>query len=166
MKELILGGGCFWCIQAALKRLKGVCFTEVGYAGEQEFSTYESVCRGDGNIEVVKLTYDDQVLALASLLEFFLLIHDPTSKDKQDADVGVQYRSVIFYSDLADENIIKKFLKTEGKNYTKPIVTEVLPLKFYTRAEDYHQDYFEKNPLQDYCQTAIVPKLRKFFKHY
>lgn len=166
MKEIILGGGCFWCIEALFNRLKGVLSTEVGYAGEQEFSNYESVCGGDGNIEVVKIAYDENTLPLTSLLEFFLLSHDATSKDKQGADIGKQYRSVIFYTALNDEKNIKDFLKKAQKNYQNPIVTEILPLKFYTRAEEYHQNYFDKNPHQAYCQAVIATKIQKIFKKH
>lgn len=166
MKEIILGGGCFWCVEAIFKRVRGVLCTEAGYAGEWEFSSYESVCGGDGNVEVVKISYDEGLIALESLLEIFLHAHDATSRDKQGADVGVQYRSVIFHRDEGDAKIIKDFLQKAQKNYAKPIVTEVLPLKFYTRAEDYHQDYFDKNPHQAYCQALIAPKIHKIFKDH
>lgn len=164
-KEIILGGGCFWCVEASFDRVEGVLKTEVGYSGGKANPSYESVSRGDGNIEVAKINYDESQISLEKLLELFFVIHDPTSKDKQGTDVGVQYRSVIFYEDEADKKIIQAFITKQASNYAKPIVTQVSKLQNYTKAEEYHQKYFEKNPNQAYCQVIIAPKIKKLEAH-
>lgn len=159
MKSIILGGGCFWCIEAVFKNIKGIISTEVGYSGASENATYESVCNGDGNVEVLKLDYDEKLITLEELLKLFFIAHDPTSLNKQGADVGVQYASVIFYEDERDEPKIKDFIQNASKAYQKPILTRVEKITSYTRAEEYHQDFFTKNPYQAYCQAVIVPKI-------
>lgn len=160
-REIILGGGCFWCIEAVFERIKGVINTEVGYSGGAGNPTYESVCNGDQNIEVVKIVYDKNQISLEKILIIFFNIHDPTSKDKQGADEGIQYRSAIFYEDDEDFKIITQFLQNAQKNYTKTILTQVLKLEKFYKAEDYHQKYFTKNPNQTYCQFIIAPKVQK-----
>ncbi|WP_139470639.1 peptide-methionine (S)-S-oxide reductase MsrA [Campylobacter armoricus] len=160
-KEIILGAGCFWCTQAVFDNIKGVIHTEVGYTGGKANPNYESVVNGDGNIEVAKIKYNEKQISLEKILEIFLKIHDPTSKDKQGADEGVQYRSAIFYQDDNDFKIISNFLQNAQKNYIKPIATQVAKLEIYYKGEEYHQDYFKKNPKQAYCRFVITPKLEK-----
>ncbi|MBZ7964347.1 peptide-methionine (S)-S-oxide reductase MsrA [Campylobacter sp. 2457A] len=160
MKSIILGGGCFWCIQAVFKNIKGVVYSEVGYTGGAENPTYESVCSGDGNIEVVKLNYNDVEISLIEILDIFFKIHDPTSIDKQGADIGIQYRSAIFYENENDEILIKNFIEKIKNNYSLPIATQIYKLNKYYSAESYHQNYFAKNPNQSYCQFVIAPKLQ------
>lgn len=164
MKSIVFGGGCFWCVEACLRRVKGVLQSEVGYAGASANATYESVCGGDGNVEVCKLLYDEKQISLEELCRLFFLIHDPTSFNKQGADEGLQYASVIFYEDENDKPKIATLIQEAEKNYQKPIVTRLEKLQFYTRAEDYHQDYFSKNANKPYCQAIIIPKLQHFLQ--
>ncbi|TKX31988.1 peptide-methionine (S)-S-oxide reductase MsrA [Campylobacter estrildidarum] len=160
MKSIILGGGCFWCTQAVFEQVEGIIQSEVGYTGGPENPTYESVCAGDGNIEVVKLDYNDAKISLLEILDIFFKIHDPTSIDKQGADVGIQYRSAIFYQDDMDKKIIDNFITNKQDNYSSPIVTCIYKLNRYYPAESYHQNYFTKNPNQAYCKFVIAPKLK------
>lgn len=161
MKNIILGGGCFWCVEAAFEKFKGILHTEVGYTGGNADPNYESVCSGDGNIEVAKITYDNTQISLEQILTLFFKIHDPTSLDKQGADEGIQYRSAIFYEDESDKILIENFIKKEQKNFSLKIVTQITKLQKYYKAEDYHQHYFSKNPNQNYCRFVIAPKLDK-----
>ncbi|EAJ5678662.1 peptide-methionine (S)-S-oxide reductase MsrA [Campylobacter lari] len=160
-KEIILGAGCFWCTQAVFDEIKGVVYTEVGYSGGKPNPNYESVINGDGNIEVAKIIYDEKQISLEKILEIFLKMHDPTSLDKQGADEGTQYRSVIFYQTNEELKIISNFLQKAQKYYTKDIVTQVLKLEKFYKAENYHQKYFKNNPSQAYCRFVIAPKLEK-----
>ncbi|EAK0952524.1 peptide-methionine (S)-S-oxide reductase MsrA [Campylobacter lari] len=160
-KEIILGAGCFWCTQAVFDEIKGVVYTEVGYSGGKPNPNYESVINGDGNIEVAKIIYDEKQISLEKILEIFLKMHDPTSLDKQGADEGTQYRSVIFYQTNEELKIISYFLQKAQKYYTKDIVTQVLKLEKFYKAENYHQKYFKNNPSQAYCRFVIAPKLEK-----
>lgn len=164
-KEIILGAGCFWCTQAVFDEIKGVVYTEVGYSGGKPNPSYESVINGDGNIEVAKIIYDEKQISLEKILEIFLKMHDPTSLDKQGADEGMQYRSVIFYQTNEELKIISDFLQKVQKYYAKAIVTQVLKLEKFYKAEDYHQKYFKNNPSQTYCRFIIVPKLEKLANH-
>lgn len=164
-KEIILGAGCFWCTQAVFDEIKGVVYTEVGYSGGKPNPSYESVVNGDGNIEVAKIIYDEKQISLEKILEIFLKMHDPTSLDKQDADEGTQYRSVIFYQTNEELKIISDFLQKAQKYYAKAIVTQVLKLEKFYKAEDYHQKYFKNNPSQAYCRFVITPKLEKLVNH-
>lgn len=159
-KSIILGGGCFWCVEAVFENVRGVSHTEVGYSGGKDNPNYESVCNGDGNIEVAKISFDEKQLSLEKILEIFFKMHNPTSIDKQGADKGVQYRSAIFYEDEKDKKIIENFFKKEQKNYTLPIVTKLYKLEKYYKAEDYHQHYFKKNPNHSYCRFVIAPKIK------
>ncbi len=160
-----LGGGCFWCLEAVYDRVEGVASVTSGYAGGRVPNpTYRQVCYGNtGHAEVVQLEYDPNVIAYRDLLEIFFTIHDPTTKNRQGADVGPQYRSIILYHDEAQrataEAVIDE-LEAEGV-FDDPIVTEVEPLDAFYPAEDYHQDYFAKNPGQPYCQAVIAPKVNK-----
>lgn len=164
--QITLGAGCFWCVEAQFSRLKGVKTVEPGYAGGIDANTtYEEVCTGKtGHAEVVQVTYDPETLSLTRLLEVFFRAHDPTTLNRQGADVGTQYRSVIFYADdqqkLESQNVVDR-LQAEGI-YPDPIVTTLEPLKNYSAAEAYHQNYFLQNPDKAYCRMVIQPKVEKF----
>ncbi|ARJ57063.1 peptide-methionine (S)-S-oxide reductase MsrA [Campylobacter cuniculorum] len=160
-KSIILGGGCFWCVEAVFENVQGVTHTEVGYSGGKDNPSYESVSRGDGNIEVAKIDFDEKQISLEKILEIFFKMHDPTSVDKQGADVGIQYRSAIFYENEEDKKSIEDFLNKQQENYSLPIVTKLYKLKKYYKAEDYHQHYFKKNPNNSYCRFVIAPKIKK-----
>jgi peptide-methionine (S)-S-oxide reductase len=165
-----LGGGCFWCLEAVFKDLRGVESVVSGYAGgEVENPSYEQVCSGrTGHAEVVQIAFDPKVVTFRDLLDVFFTIHDPTTKDRQGADVGPQYRSIILYHSpeqkAAAEAAIAD-LKAKGV-WRAPIVTEFVPLEKFYPAEAYHQDYFEQNPRQRYCQIVIAPKVAKFRKEH
>ncbi|HEY8531655.1 MAG TPA: peptide-methionine (S)-S-oxide reductase MsrA [Limnochorda sp.] len=163
-----LGGGCFWCLEAVYQEVEGVERVLPGYSGGHvEHPSYEQVCTGTtGHAEVVQLTFDPQVISYRELLEIFFSIHDPTTPNRQGADVGPQYRSVIFYHNPEQEAVARELieqLEREGV-YGAPIVTEVVPFKAFYPAEAYHHRYFERNPNQGYCQVVIAPKLAKFRK--
>ncbi|HWB85620.1 MAG TPA: peptide-methionine (S)-S-oxide reductase MsrA [Bryobacteraceae bacterium] len=161
-----LGGGCFWCLEAVFEQMEGVLSVESGYmGGHVENPTYRAVCSGEtGHIEVVQVTFDSGVTSYREILEVFFATHDPTTLDRQGNDVGVQYRSVIFYhSDAqraAAEQLIRE-LNDEGI-WRSRIVTDVRPVTTFYRAEDYHQEYFRNNPQQPYCAFVVAPKVRKF----
>ena len=160
------GGGCFWCIEAVFSKVRGVQSATSGFAGGHRANpTYEQVVTGTtGHAEVVQVVFDPGVVSYLQLLEIFFTVHDPTTLNRQGADVGTQYRSAIFYhSDeqkLASEKVIER-LNSE-KIWNNPIVTEVTPLEQFYAASEYHQNYFEKNPNQGYCQMVIRPKVEKF----
>ena len=159
-----LGGGCFWCLEAVFQRVRGVSKVVSGYAGGHvDNPTYKQICQGDtGHAEVIQITFDPAVVSFENLLEVFWDIHDPTTLNRQGHDVGTQYRSVIYYHDQAQGAAAEKSLAAAQAHFPKPIVTELSPLpKFYT-AEGYHQNYFNQNPNQPYCQIVIKPKLDKF----
>jgi len=165
-----LGGGCFWCLEAIFKDLVGVDQVLSGYAGGTVPNpSYQQVCTGKtGHAEVVHIAFDPKMISFREILEVFFNIHDPTTPNRQGADVGPQYRSIIFYhSDdqkRATEDMIRE-LNAAGI-WDAPIVTKVVPFKVFYRAEDYHQEYFMNNPHQAYCQVVIAPKVEKFRKHY
>ena len=165
---ITVGGGCFWCTEAIFLEIKGVEKAESGYAGGSAVRpTYEDVCAGKtGHAEVVQITFNPAVISLTKILQIFFATHDPTTLNRQGADIGTQYRSVIFYRDIKQKAIINKVigeLKTL-KAYKQPVVTEVVPFESFYRAEDYHQNYFQRNPEQSYCRIIINPKLEKFRK--
>ena len=168
-KELAtLGGGCFWCIEAVFNQLQGVESAVSGYAGgTMPDPDYESVCGGDtGHAEVVQVTFDPDLLPYREVLEVFFTVHDPTTRDRQGADVGSQYRSVI-YTHSAEQERTARALIAEleaEKVWDDPIVTQVEPAPEFYPAEDYHQEYYARNPSQGYCQAVIRPKLAKFRK--
>lgn len=166
MKIIVLGGGCFWCLDAIYKKVEGVKNIESGYAGGHTDSpTYNEVCDGQtGHAEVVRLTFDENIIDLKNILRIFFEVHDPTTINAQGGDIGTQYRSVIFYSNPEDENIINSAIEEAQNNFKNKIVTEVSPLPAFYLAEDYHQDYYAKNPNQPYCVAVISPKLEKFLK--
>lgn len=165
IKTATLGGGCFWCLEAAFLRLKGVESVVSGYAGGSVPDPgYRQVCTGTtGHAEVVQVRFDDSVIGFATLLEVFFTIHDPTTLNRQGADVGSQYRSVIFYHDEPQREVAEAqiaMLEAAGI-WGTPIVTEVLPLPQFYPAEAYHQDYYRQNPYQGYCQAVVAPKVAK-----
>jgi peptide-methionine (S)-S-oxide reductase len=164
----LLGGGCFWCLDAVFRELDGVVSVESGYAGGQTKNpTYEAVCGGDtGHAEVVRITFDPSTLSFEDLLRVFFTIHDPTTPNRQGNDVGTQYRSVIFALHDAQRDAAKRVVaELEGAHlWPNPIITELAgPATFYP-AEGYHQDYFERNPRQPYCAYVVAPKVAKFRK--
>jgi len=156
MKEIVLAGGCFWGIEAYFKRLDGIVASEVGYAnGTIENPSYEMVCSHvTGHAEVVKLTYDTSVISLDEILARFWKIIDPTLKNRQGNDMGSQYRTGIYYIDDAELPIIESSKENEATKYNNPIVTEVVPLSVYYKAEEYHQKYLDKNP-DGYCHINL-----------
>jgi len=165
-----LGGGCFWCIEAVFERLDGVESVMAGYAGGSKANpTYDEVCSGTtGHAEVARITFDPKRISYDSLLSVFWEAHDPTTLNRQGADVGTQYRSAIYYHDDEQKSIAEELIKdlNARKIWDKPIITEVTKLdKFYV-AEDYHQEYFANNPYQPYCQAVVAPKVSKFRKHF
>lgn len=163
-------GGCFWCLEAVYDQVKGVESVESGYAGGHvDNPTYRDVCNGNtGHAEVVQVHYDGNVVSYQDLLNIFFGIHDPTTLNRQGADVGTQYRSAIFYHNEEQKDIAEKFIKDleMQKVFDNPIVTEVVPLDKFYMAEDYHQEYFAKNPYQGYCMAVVSPKVSKFRKHF
>jgi len=163
-KDIALGGGCFWCTEAVFVRVKGVLDVESGYCnGHTPNPTYAQVCEGNtGHNEVVRLTYDPQVISLRELLEIFFVIHDPTTLNRQGNDAGTQYRSGIYLSDEADRIVAQQVLDEVNAALTGRVVTELQTLHNYSAAEDYHQDYFEQNPHQGYCAFVVAPKVQKF----
>ncbi len=165
-QTITLGGGCFWCLEAVYVRVRGVTDVESGYCnGHVIQPTYEAVCRGDtGHAEVVRLTYDDDVIGLGDLLEIFFAIHDPTTLNRQGNDVGTQYRSGIYTGRDVDLEFATAWVRelSQGRVFDAPIVTEIQPLSNYSAAEAYHQDYFEKHPHQGYCSFVVAPKVQKF----
>ncbi|HMM10842.1 MAG TPA: peptide-methionine (S)-S-oxide reductase MsrA [Bacteroidales bacterium] len=167
-ETITLGGGCFWCIEAVFQRVKGVEKVVSGYAGGKIANpTYREVTSGlTGHAEVVQLTFDPKVISVEKILEVFFKMHDPTTLNRQGADVGTQYRSVIFYHTEKQQQIAAQIIRrlSEEKVWDKPIVTELSPMKAFYKAEEYHQNYFNRNPNQGYCQFVIVPKLEKFNK--
>jgi len=168
-----LGAGCFWCVEAVFSRLKGVQKVESGYSGGKISNpTYREVCSGlTDHAEVIQIIFDPNIISYAKVLEVFFKTHNPTSLNRQGADVGTQYRSAIFYHSAQQQQTaieVKKMLDSEGI-WSDKIVTEITPFKKFYPAEDYHQDYFQNNKRQPYCQMVIVPKmdkLEKAFKDY
>ena len=165
-----LAGGCFWCLEAVFDDVKGVHGVESGYAGGHVANpTYQAVCNGDtGHAEVIQVHFDSSIVSYRDLLNVFFAIHDPTTLNRQGADVGTQYRSAIFYHN-DDQKMIAEQLIDELNTqsiWNAPIVTEVSPLDNFYMAEDYHQEYFARNPNQPYCQAVVAPKVAKFRKHF
>ncbi len=161
-----LAGGCFWCLEAVFDNLQGVTDVVSGYAGGTSVNpTYPQVCTGEtGHAEVVQIKFEPTVISYRELLEVFFSIHDPTTLNRQGADVGTQYRSGIFYHSPEQKKVAEETIATltEEKVWSEPIVTEVVSLDVFYPAEDYHQEYFAKNPAQGYCQMVVAPKVSKF----
>ncbi len=167
---ITLGAGCFWCVETIYEQLKGVFSVESGYSGGTTIHpTYREVCTGEtGHAEVCQITYDPSIIRFEDILEVFWSIHDPTTLNRQGADIGTQYRSVIFYHTDNQREIaeaLKKKLNGSGE-FRNPIVTEIEPFVRFFRAEDYHQDYFNNNPAAPYCNVVISPKVEKFQKMF
>lgn len=169
-QTLVLGGGCFWCTEAVYKEVRGVLDVESGYSnGQAEQPSYEDVCTGTtGCNEVVRLVYDLSQVSTRELLEIFFVIHDPTTLNRQGNDVGTQYRSGIYVTTQEQRATAQALIEelTAENAFERPVVTEVLPLQNYWPAEDYHQDFFERNPYQGYCMAVAAPKVAKFRKTF
>ncbi len=168
--QAVFGGGCFWCYEAIFRRLRGVEFVVSGYAGgETKNPTYDEVCTGaTGHAEVIKIIFDPAVISYEVLLEIFFHVHDPTVRNRQGADTGSQYRSLILYQTEAQKDAAERIIKklTDEHAFENPIVTEIKPLGEFCEAEAHHQRYYDSNPEQAYCQYVITPKLAKFIKQY
>jgi peptide-methionine (S)-S-oxide reductase len=165
-----LAGGCFWCLEAVFDNLQGVTDVVSGYAGGTTIKpTYQQVCTGmTGHAEVVQIQFDPAVITYKEILEVFFSIHDPTTLNRQGADVGTQYRSAIFFHTPDQQTTAQETIRelTEEKIWSDPIVTEVVPIGLFYPAEDYHQEYFAKNPDQGYCQMVVAPKVTKFRRKF
>ncbi|MFC4248488.1 peptide-methionine (S)-S-oxide reductase MsrA [Natribaculum luteum] len=157
------GGGCFWCTEAAMKELEGVTSVTSGYAGgHAENPTYQQVCSGTtGHAEVVQVEYDPDVIGYDDLLEVFFATHDPTQLNRQGPDVGTQYRSIVLYHDDEQRRLAESYIEALDEEYDDEVVTELEPLEEFYEAEEYHQDYFEKNPNDAYCRMHAAPKVEK-----
>lgn len=167
-KSIIFGGGCFWCIEALFTNIRGVTKVVSGYAGgDLDNPSYNQVSAGiTGHAEVVKVIFNSDLIGLETILEVFLAVHDPTTPNRQGADEGSQYRSIILYNDTAQKIIALKAIETMQNFWQDKIVTEVEKLNTFYPAEDYHQNYFQNNPENAYCQVVINPKLAKFKKDF
>ncbi|MDI6804220.1 MAG: peptide-methionine (S)-S-oxide reductase MsrA [Bacteroidota bacterium] len=162
-EKATFGGGCFWCTEAVYQSLSGVIAVKSGYAGGTKVNpTYEEICTGKtGHAEVVEITFDPNIVSYEKLLEVFWKAHDPTTLNRQGADVGTQYRSVIFYHNESQKISAEKSRSVAQSQLDRTIVTEIKPLVHFYKAEEYHQDYFEKNPDAAYCRFVVRPKLEK-----
>jgi len=161
--QAVLGGGCFWCLEAAFELVPGVIDVQSGYSGgTRDNPSYEEVSSGmTGHAEVVSIEYDPKLVSYETLLELYFRIHDPTSLNRQGADVGTQYRSIILYATDEQKQAAEAMIKSTQPKFGKPIVTEVQPLVRFWPAEEYHQDFFRKNPNYGYCQAVVAPKVEK-----
>lgn len=162
-ESIVLGAGCFWCVEAVFERIDGVTDVEAGYSnGHTENPTYKEVCTGKtGYAEVAKITFDPQRIKLIQILDTFWIAHDPTTLNRQGADIGTQYRSGIYFISEEQKSIAESSLYVAQESFNGKIVTEILPLEKYTVAEDYHQDYYNNNKNVPYCTFVITPKLKK-----
>ncbi|MEA3371547.1 MAG: peptide-methionine (S)-S-oxide reductase MsrA [Campylobacterota bacterium] len=168
MKNLVLGGGCFWCIEAVYNRVKGVESALSGYAGgHRPNPSYQSICTGvSGHAEIVDIRYDDEVITLKELLDIFFVVHNPTTLNAQGADKGTQYRSVIYYENAEEKALIDESIVEHQAEFDDKIVTEVSKLPEVYPAEDYHQNYYDGHSQEGYCQVVIAPKLQKFMTKF
>jgi peptide-methionine (S)-S-oxide reductase len=170
LQTATLAGGCFWCLEAVYDEIKGVHSVESGYTGgHMDNPTYREVCNGNtGHAEVVQVHFDPGIVSYRDLLNVFFAIHDPTTLNRQGADIGTQYRSAIFYHDDEQKKVAEELIRdlNSQKIWDRPIVTEVAKLDKFYMAEDYHQEYFARNPYQPYCQAVVAPKVSKFRKHF
>ena len=168
IQEATLGAGCFWCIEACYKEMKGVLEVKSGYSGgASKNPSYKEVCTGTtGHAEVARIVYDDALISFDELLEVFWFVHDPTQLNRQGNDIGSQYRSVVFFHNATQRELATNYKQrlTDEKVWDKPIVTEITELSNFYPAEDYHTDYFELNPGNAYCQAVVRPKVDKFKK--
>jgi len=169
-ETIVLGGGCFWCLEAIYVRLQGVLAVHSGYArGNTANPSYEQVSSGTtGHVEVIEVTFDAEVITCEQILEIFFAFHDPTTRDRQGNDVGTQYRSAIFFTSLEQEIVAKKIIATleEQHIFAQPIITEVRSLEVFYPAESYHDQYYDRNPDQAYCRAIISPKISKLRAKY
>lgn len=170
LQQATLAGGCFWCIESALNSINGVTEAVSGYAGgHKEAPTYKEVCTGEtGHAEVVRVTFDPALLSYRELLEIFFALHDPTQLNRQGNDIGTQYRSAIFFHSEEQKQIAEDIIREieEEEIWAQPVVTEVVEINNYYPGEDYHQDYFNQNPGNQYCNMVVAPKLAKFKKTF
>ncbi|NDJ76524.1 MAG: peptide-methionine (S)-S-oxide reductase MsrA [Chloroflexi bacterium] len=168
LETITLGGGCFWCLEAVYDELQGVTDVVSGYSGGHvKNPAYREVCNGTtGHAEVVQVTFDPAVIALRDILDVFFTIHDPTTLNRQGADVGTQYRSAIYYHTPEQKTVAEEALAAAQSLWDNPIVTEITAFDVFYPAEDYHQEYFARNPQQGYCRVVIAPKVAKFRKQY
>ncbi len=163
-----LAGGCFWCIEAVYNDLQGVVKAESGYSGgAMPNPSYQAVCTGEtGHAEVVQVTFDPEVISFGELLHVFFTVHDPTTLNRQGADIGTQYRSAIFYHSDEQKETAARVIAELAPQWSSPIVTEVTPFEKFYVAEGYHQEYFANNPNQPYCRAVVAPKVEKFKQKY
>ncbi|MGO9644764.1 MAG: peptide-methionine (S)-S-oxide reductase MsrA [Candidatus Bathyarchaeia archaeon] len=168
LEKATIGGGCFWCTEATFEQIEGVEKVESGYSGGNlPKPTYEQVCSGTtGHAEVVQITFNPEKISFREILEIFFVMHDPTTLNRQGADAGTQYRSVIFYHDDEQKRIAEQIIKENQAKTDKKIVTQVVPYEVLYKAEDYHQSYYQQNSRQPYCQLVITPKMIKLRQHY
>ncbi|MEX0321297.1 MAG: peptide-methionine (S)-S-oxide reductase MsrA [Puniceicoccaceae bacterium] len=161
--SIVLGGGCFWCVEAVYERMEGITNVVSGYTGGHvKNPTYRAVCTGNtGHNEVVRIEFNSETISLEEILDYFWIAHDPTTLNRQGADVGTQYRSGIYFNSPEQEAAAQASMAKAQKEFADKIVTEIEPLGPFYEAEDYHQDYFENNPQAPYCRYVIAPKLKK-----
>lgn len=162
-EKIVLGGGCFWCLEAVYQKLHGIHSIISGYAGGHTTEPkYREICNGNtGHAEVIELTFDSDIISLEDILEVFWSAHDPTTLNRQGADVGTQYRSIILYNSEKQRRQAEASKSSVQSNFKNPVVTEIAPLEVFYPAEDYHQNYYKNNPGNPYCQVVIRPKLQK-----
>jgi len=166
MTSFVLGGGCFWCLDAVYRQIKGVTKVESGYAGGEGPANYYRVATGaTGYAETVRVTFDESIIPADVILDLFFVVHNPTTLNRQGADVGTQYRSAMFYENDTQEKAFRSALGQAQELWDDPIVTEIAPLETFYVAEDEHQDYFRKNPESGYCSVVIEPKITKARSH-
>ncbi len=170
IETITLGGGCFWCIEAVFDDLQGVEDVVSGYMGGHSANpSYEDICTGKtGHAEVIQVKFDPGVISLRDILEVFLAVHDPTTRDRQGNDIGTQYRSVVFYHAGEQKQVVEQVIQSVGggKVWDAPVVTEIAPATTFYPAEEYHQEYFKRNPHQGYCMAVVSPKVSKFRKNF
>ena len=166
MQLATFAGGCFWCVEAVFKRLKGVISVSSGYAGGHTNNpTYQEVCAGEtGHAEVIQIEFNENEINFSDLLNVFFTSHDPTTLNRQGGDIGTQYRSAVFYHNDQQKALTEQFIQDHADDFSSPIVTEVTPIQNYFPAENYHQDYYANNPEQAFCNAVIPPKLAKLRK--
>lgn len=167
-QEIILGGGCFWCLEASFQILKGVQEVVSGYAnGSLPNPTYKDICTGtSGHAEVVKVVFDDDIIQYEDILDVFFTIHDPTTLDRQGNDIGTQYRSTLLFQNKNEEELYYEIIDEKQESYANEIVTVVEELDYFYVAENYHQDYLRKNPTQGYCRMVVAPKVTKVHQQF
>ncbi|CAA6798635.1 MAG: Peptide methionine sulfoxide reductase MsrA (EC [uncultured Sulfurovum sp.] len=167
-QEIILGGGCFWCLEASFQILKGVQEVVSGYAnGSLPNPTYKDICTGtSGHAEVVKVVFDDDIIQYEDILDVFFTIHDPTTLNRQGNDIGTQYRSTLLFQNQDEEELYYEIIDEKQESYANEIVTVVEELDYFYVAENYHQDYLRKNPTQGYCRMVVAPKVTKVHQQF